>query len=100
MDAVLEKIIADGKAIEFNTSRILREGAPVLPDREIFTRYKELGGTRITLGADAHNTASVASGIKEALDLLREIGFEEFTVFVNRRPVQVPIVYIPDGEKE
>ena len=100
VDAVFQKIIADGKALEFNTSRILRKNAPVLPDRELFTRYKELGGTRITLGADAHNTDSIASGIKEALDMLREIGFTEYTVFIDRKPVQIPIEYIPDGEKE
>ena len=88
------------KAIEFNTSRILRKDAPVLPDREIFTRYKELGGTRITLGADAHNTESLASGIKEALDLLRDIGFTEYTVYIDRKSIQVPIIYIPDEGEE
>ena len=100
LDAVLLKIIEKDKAIEFNTSRILRKDAPVLPDREIFTRYKELGGTRITLGADAHNTESLASGIKEALDLLRDIGFTEYTVYIDRKPIQVPIIYIPDEGEE
>jgi histidinol-phosphatase (PHP family) len=94
------KLIEKDIAIEFNTSRILRKDAPVLPDREVFTRYKELGGKRITLGADAHNTESIASGIKEGLDLLRDIGFTEYTVYIDRKPVQVPIVYIPEEGKE
>lgn len=100
LDAVLRKIIEEDKAIEFNTSRILRKNAPILPDREIFTRYKELGGIRITLGADAHNVESVASGITEALDLLRDIGFTEYTVYIDRKPVQVPIIFIPDEGEE
>lgn len=100
LDAVLRKVIADGKALEFNTSRILRKDAPVLPDREIFTRYKELGGTRITLGADAHVPENVGSGITQALDLLRDIGFTEYTVFIDRKPHPVPIIYIPDTERK
>lgn len=100
VDAILKKIIADGKALEFNSSRLLRPNAPVLPDREIFTRYKELGGKRITLGADAHCPENIAKGIPEALDLLREIGFTEYTVFIGRKPHQIPIEYIPDGERK
>ncbi|MBO5252533.1 MAG: histidinol-phosphatase HisJ family protein [Clostridia bacterium] len=100
LDAVLRGLIEKDIAIEFNTSRILRKNAPVLPDREIFTRYKALGGRRITLGADAHNTESIASGIKEGLDLLRDIGFTEYTVYIDRSPVQVPIEYIPEEGKE
>ena len=68
---------------------------PVLPDREVFSRYHALGGRRITLGADAHCPGNVAKGIPEALDILREIGYTEYTVFVGRRPQQIPIEYIP-----
>lgn len=100
LDAVLRKIIADDKAIEFNTSRLTRKNAPVLPDREIFTRYKELGGTRITMGADAHRTQDIAGGMEMALDLLRDIGFTEYTVYIDRKPHQIPILYIPDTERK
>lgn len=100
VDAIFKKIIADGKALEFNSSRLLRPDAPILPDWEIFTRYKELGGTRITLGADAHRPQDIAKGIPEALDMLRAIGFTEYTVFIGRKPHQIPIEYIPDGERK
>ena len=74
---------------------IERTDVPVLPDREVFSRYHALGGRRITLGADAHCPENVAKGIPEALDILREIGYTEYTVFVGRRPQQIPIEYIP-----
>ena len=45
--------------------------------------------------ADAHCPENVAKGIPEALDILREIGYTEYTVFVGRRPQQIPIEYIP-----
>ena len=96
LDRIFKKLIEDDKALEFNTSRLLRTDVPVLPDREIFSRYHALGGRRITLGADAHCPENVAKGIPEALDILREIGYTEYTVFVGRRPQQIPIEYIPE----
>ena len=32
-----------------------------------------------------------ASGVEEAMELLSDIGYREYTVFVERKPVQVPI---------
>lgn len=96
LDRIFKKLIETDKALEFNTSRLLCTDAPVLPDREIFSRYHALGGRRVTLGADAHCPENVARGIPEALDMLREIGYTEYTVFAGRRPQQVPIEYIPE----
>ena len=77
--------------MEFNTSRIWRTDAPKRPDREVYARYKELGGKLVTIGADAHRTENIASGVEEAMELLSDIGYKEYTVFVERKPVQVPI---------
>ena len=96
LDRIFKKLIETDKALEFNTSRLLCTDAPVLPDREIFSRYHALGGRRVTLGADAHCPENVARGIPEALDMLREIGYTEYTVFAGRRPQQIPIEYRPE----
>ena len=96
LDRIFKKLIETDKALEFNTSRLLCTDAPVLPDLEIFSRYHALGGRRVTLGADAHCPENVARGIPEALDMLREIGYTEYTVFAGRRPQQIPIEYIPE----
>ena len=95
LDVIFKKLIEQDKALEFNTSRLGRTDCPILPDREVFTRYRALGGRRVTLGSDAHCPENVAKGIPEALDLLREIGYTEYTVFVGRQPQQIPIEYIP-----
>ena len=91
LDAVLKALIKSDIALEFNTSRILRTDAPKLPDREVYSRYEELGGKLVTIGADAHCTENIASGVEEAMELLSDIGYKEYTVFVERKPVQVPI---------
>ena len=84
LDAVLKALIKSDIALEFNTSRILRTDAPKLPDREVYSRYKELGGKLVTIGADAHRTENIASGVEEAMELLSDIGYKEYTVFVER----------------
>ena len=52
---------------------------------------RSFGGKHVTIGADAHCTENIASGVEEAMELLSDIGCKEYTVFVERKPVQVPI---------
>jgi len=91
LDAVLSALARADKALEMNTSRLLRPGAPKLPDLEVFTRYRELGGKLVTLGADAHCTENLAQGIDLGMEILKEAGFIEFAVFVGRKPVLLPL---------
>lgn len=91
LDAVLSALARSDKALEMNTSRLLRPGAPKLPGLEIFTRYRELGGKLVTLGADAHCTEDLAQGIDLGMEILQEAGFAEFAVFVGRKPVMLPL---------
>ncbi len=91
VDQVLKALIRADKALELNTSRLGKPGAPKLPDFEIFCRYRELGGRLATLGSDAHCADDLAQGIDLGMELLQEAGFTEFTVFVGRRPVMLPL---------
>ncbi len=91
VDEVLKTAVRKEKALELNTSRLLKTDGPYLPDRELFTRYRELGGRLVTLGADAHCTEDLAQGIDEGMELLKAAGFREFTVYVNRKPVMLPL---------
>ncbi len=90
-DEVLETAVRREKAMELNTSRLLKTDGPYLPELELFTRYRELGGKLVTLGADAHCTADLAQGIDEGMELLKAAGFREFAVYVNRKPVMLPL---------
>ena len=45
----------------------------------------------MTLGSDAHRWADVGGGVEDGLDLLKEAGFENFTIFVKREPKLFPI---------
>ena len=79
---ILEQVIAAGRSIEVNTCR----GVTVEDWREILTLYRDLGGTLVTTGSDAHFPADVAKGVREACALLQACGFDRVTVYTRRQP--------------
>ena len=65
-----------------------------MPERELLETYRKLGGTRITLGSDAHTADGVGDGILEAATTLMELGFESVTLFSANAEKQIPITDI------
>lgn len=91
IDAILKKLIAMGKGIELNMSGYkYRLGHPN-PTEEILSRYRELGGEILTLGADAHAPEHVAFDYHRLPELLKNAGFDYFTVFEKRKPHMIKI---------
>jgi len=86
LDAILKKIIQDGKGIEVNTSGYRYNLGEPHPSREILNHYKSLGGEIITIGSDAHQTKHLLNHFDDAKDLLKELDFKYFTTFVKRKP--------------
>ncbi|MFA5306753.1 MAG: histidinol-phosphatase HisJ family protein [Candidatus Babeliales bacterium] len=91
LDAILNRIIAQGKGIEVNTAGFrLNLGYPH-PDYDVIKRYHELGGTIITLGSDAHRTLGIGREFENVIKRLADIGFKYVAHFEQRKPVFVPI---------
>lgn len=94
IDTLLALLAEKGKALEFNTCRndaLSLETVGSCRDVQFLKRFRELGGKYVTLGSDAHKTADLAKGIDGAIDILRDIGYGEITVFKNRQPHLLPI---------
>lgn len=90
MDALLRRLAENGKALEINTSG--RKTMPeFLPDREIVTRFRELGGEFVTLGSDAHTPEYVGRWIDEAAELAKSCGIRWALTFSQRRPIPVAL---------
>lgn len=86
IDYILKKIIDLGKGIEINTSG-LKSGLPFAnPCPDILKRYKELGGEIITIGSDAHNADFIGYSFDKAGDFLKNAGFKNYCIFINRTP--------------
>jgi len=86
IDAILRRIISEGKALEVNTSsyHMLND---FMPGLDIIKRYYELGGRLITLGSDAHTPSGASANFAAATAALRNIGFELLYYYEKRTPV-------------
>lgn len=86
IDEILRNLISRGRGLELNTAGFkygLGHAHPVL---DILKRYKELGGEIITLGSDGHAPEQIAWDFHKAPAILKEAGFDYFTIFHDRKP--------------
>ena len=91
IDPMLESILHRGQALELNTASLSKGCSECNPCTDILRRYKELGGELITVGSDAHTPEKIASHLDTAHAILTGLGFRYYTVYENRKPVQLPL---------
>lgn len=85
VDEILKILAEKGKGMECNTSGLDRCGT-FLPDREYLRRFKELGGSIVTVGSDAHDAGRVGQYCVKAAQMVQEI-FGYVCTFADRKPV-------------
>ncbi|MGN0812796.1 MAG: histidinol-phosphatase HisJ family protein [Candidatus Coproplasma sp.] len=90
IDEILKAIIAKDKCLEINTSNGV-SGCTFLPDKDIITRYIELGGKLLSFGSDAHRVERYYNGADLLKDFLRQSGVKELYYYKKRRPVAYKI---------
>ncbi len=88
---ILEFIIKHNIALEINTSCIGSVYNEFMPEEWIVALYKELGGELITLGSDAHISQNASHAFLQALEMLKNNGFDGIYYYKNRRPVKIKI---------
>lgn len=84
-DEILRLIIAKGKGIELNTAGIKYGLGWAHPHPQLLRRYRELGGEIITVGSDGHCAEHYAYAFEKAGEILKDAGFEYYTVFRKRK---------------
>lgn len=77
---VLKAVVAQGKGIEVNTCK----GSTLEEWRPILALYHQLGGEVLTLGSDAHGDGELGLGIKEASQMVADLGFRWLTTYRHR----------------
>lgn len=92
IDMILKTVIQKGKGIEVNTRGYSYKLNMPHPGYDILRRYKELGGTILTLGSDSHVIEQIGDHFPQVLQKLAEIGFEYVCYFENRKPVFTKII--------
>ena len=91
IDAMLLTAIRKNKAVELNTKSLVVGMRDSSPGREVFKRYRELGGELVTLGSDAHFPERIGACFDIAGDLLKDAGFTYYCVFKNHQPEFLPL---------
>lgn len=87
--ATLQRLVADGKALEINTAGYRQGLGKTIPVLRIIRQYHDLGGELVTLGSDAHRAEDVASDFEVAMDILTGVGFRYFAFYRERQPVML-----------
>lgn len=81
---ILQNVIKRGKGIEVNTSGLRQAQKELTPAFRTLALYRELGGTVITVGSDAHKGEDVGYGFSAAEKELKNAGFKAIAVFKER----------------
>lgn len=87
---ILEACAEKGTAIEINTSGWRHATEEPYPGKEVFSRFKKLGG-KVTVGSDAHKTLEIAYANRRARKLLESVGFKEVEVYRNGKGCSLPL---------
>ena len=61
------------------------------PDLPLVRRFRELGGEKITVGADAHRPEDVGAHIRDGLHIAEEAGFRYTAVYFGGKAEMCPI---------
>lgn len=81
VECILKRLVERGIALESNTKGLGLE-------QFVLQRYRELGGELVTVGSDSHAPETVARGIPQELERLKNIGFRYITDFKDGKPIQ------------
>ncbi|WP_225048553.1 PHP domain-containing protein [Lacticaseibacillus kribbianus] len=87
---ILKLVVARGMALEYNTKSTGRWGNQALYDL-VFPWYLALGGTRITLGSDAHVPDKYRVDFTKAQAALAGYGVTSLVTYAKHRPTNVPL---------
>ena len=83
---IFQIVIETGRSIELNTSGMRRNTRHPFPDFPALQLYAQMGGTRVTLGSDAHTPGDVGMHLGEAMAMMKEAGLPGVTVYRKRQP--------------
>jgi histidinol-phosphatase (PHP family) len=75
----LRAIVESGTALEVNTSGLRHDAGETYPAAWVVDWYRELGGTRLTIGSDAHRREHFGFGLEDGYRIAAEAGIDHLT---------------------
>jgi histidinol-phosphatase (PHP family) len=96
-DPLLRALVDAGSALEINTSGLRQEAKEIYPPPAIISRFRELGGERITIGSDAHRADTFAWALDDGYRVAEAAGFASLAFRRADGPIVVPMVTTPNA---
>ncbi|MEW6686108.1 MAG: histidinol-phosphatase HisJ family protein [Candidatus Edwardsbacteria bacterium] len=85
------KIMSDKRiGTELNTAGLRKPAKEIYPSKEILQLCQK-HNIFLTLGSDAHHPQEVGQDFEKALNLLREVGYSQLSVFEERRRKEIKL---------
>jgi histidinol-phosphatase (PHP family) len=79
-EPLLRALVETGMGLEVNASGLRQGPGETYPAPWAVARFRELGGTVVTAGSDAHAASHFAFGLARAYEILGAVGFEELAI--------------------
>jgi histidinol-phosphatase (PHP family) len=93
-EPLLEALVQSGTGLEINTSGLRQAAGETYPAGPVVARFRELGGTEVTVGSDAHRAADFCFGLPEGYRVIAGAGFPSL---MFRRGEGRVTVALPEG---
>jgi histidinol-phosphatase (PHP family) len=90
-EPALRAIVEAGAALEVNSSGLRHLVGETYPAAPTIVRFRELGGSRVVAGSDAHRRDWFAFRLNEAYRLIAEAGFESLAFRRGGDPVRIAL---------
>lgn len=87
IDKILKTTIEKGRALEVNTACLDSSYDELMPELPIIARYRELGGSLITLASDAHSADRIAHSFERTICELKNLGIDTLCYYKKRKPI-------------
>lgn len=91
IEKIFSAIIEKSKSLEINTSKLDSDYNMLMPSEDLVRIYRQMGGSLISLGSDAHKAESLDLGFKETKNFLKKIGYNSYVYYEKRRPVAISL---------
>ena len=88
---ILRMVIDRNLALDINAAGLRKKAQNLMPDPLILKWYAGMGGRRVTLGSDAHQSDQVGLHLDAALDAVRLAGLTHITQFERRQARLIPL---------
>ena len=89
-DPILRALIESGTAMEVNTSGLRHPVQETYPSAAVVARFRAMGGSRVTVGSDAHREHQFGVGLAEGYAHAAAAGLESLTFGRGGRTVAIP----------